>query len=365
MIPSSTISSQDMDSLTGLLSKKVMARPDMLMSFVESTPFVADILRSAYRPSVRLVSAGHVTPDIAVAADRADVSLVEVIGQSPFTGDIDKVIAAVQSPDDIIYIANPNRVTGTTYSLAELERLAAAVPKGLLIVDECYYDHFGITVVPLIDGHTNVVAMRSFTASFGITSADTGFIVASPERIKRLQTSAPVENMSLTIRKTVLATLMNDQALANHLQEVHDESLRLSTELNRLGVQCRITAADFLLLRVKDPMSVGNELASRRIQIENLDGYPQLENYVKYRIQSFLSNEHMLETFRKMPTELFRLKSFDLRAQALRLSRHAVKEEKPHDLAASVEDMIKKAPVSRKPRKVKTPKRQAVKALAK
>jgi len=170
----------------------------------------------------------------------------------------------------------------------------------------------------LLKDFENVVVLRSFTSAFGITSSDAGYAVASPAMIGRIKTNLSPDNLSLTIRKTILASLNNDEALEKHLKEIHDESLRLAVELNRLKVQCRMTASDFLLIRVADTNAVGNYLARCKVPIENLDGYPLMKNYVRYQIQSAGSNDSMLDAFKKMPTEYHQMKTKDLRPATLR-----------------------------------------------
>jgi len=201
----------------------------------------------------------------------------------------------------------------------------------MLIVDEYYFDYFGISALPLLDILTNVVVLRSFTASFSINSSDAGFAVSNPSTIERLKHAHQGKRISLTIQKTMLATLTNAEAMSNRLQEVHDESLRLAGSLNKLGVQCRICATDFLLIRVADPKSAGNHLAAFNMPIDNLDGYPQMKNYIRYRIQSYNSNDRLIEAFRKMPEGYYRMRKADLRATSVRRGSDESGGEKPSD----------------------------------
>ena len=305
-----------LDGLTARVASEITADKAMIVPYADFTDFLADLLSLCYHPVSRLISAGQVEPEVEQAADRAEASLVEQMGVSPFAGDIESVLAEVTSPHDVIYVANPSRITGANFSVAELEAMARAVPRGMLIVDEYYFDYYGISALPLLEILTNVVILRSFTASFSINSADAGYAVSNPSTIERLKHAHQGKRISLTIQKTMLATLTNADAMSNRLREVHDESLRLATALNKLGVQCRICATDFLLIRVADPKSTGNHLASFNMPIDNLDGYPQMKNYIRYRIQSYNSNDRLIKAFSRMPEEYYRMTKSDLRAAA-------------------------------------------------
>ena len=326
MISSKTITSLGVDDLTALVARKMMAARTTILLFGDFTVFLAELLKTFYKPGSRLVAGGHVTAEIDLAAERAEIELIEALGPCSFSSDPESVLAAVGSPRDLIYVANPNRVTGANLCLSDLDRLARAIPQGALFIDEYYFDYFGISGFPLLDLLTNVVVFRSFTASFGISSSDAGFIQANPETINLIRDSLPAKPFSSTVRKTIFATLANDEALSSHVREVHEESLRLATALSRLRVQCRITAADFLLLRVADPKRVGDFLARYRTPVDNLGCYPQLENYLRYRIQSPYSNDRLIEAFKKMPADYYRMKSVDRRAVTLRRPPDSSKE---------------------------------------
>jgi hypothetical protein len=54
------------------------------------------------------------------------------------------------------------------------------------------------------------------------------------------------------------------------------------------------------------------------VQVENLDGYPELKNYIRYEIQSELSNDFMINAFQRMPEEYYRMDNLDRRLIKLR-----------------------------------------------
>ncbi|MBU8933189.1 MAG: aminotransferase class I/II-fold pyridoxal phosphate-dependent enzyme [candidate division Zixibacteria bacterium] len=352
-----------LDEIIELMVRKTKTTTDMIWPFADSTDVLTGLLSLYYKPGARMVAAGHVDPAVEIAADRAEVQLHETIGISPFSGDIESALDAVSSPTDMIFIANPNRITGANFSLAEVKYLAEAIPEGVLIIDEYYHDHFGISGAKLLESFSNIVILRSFAASFGIRSSDAGFIMAAPETISRINNSLPQSRVSTIIRKTIRATLVNDVALQNHLHEIHDEGLRLAKELSQIGVQCRLTATDFVLLRVKDPAGVGNSLARGRVTIENLDGYHSLNNYVKYQIQSPISNDAIISAFKRMPTELYRMKSLDRRAVKMRHDHHApsLSENRLRTTADRTPGLSQEAPELSSDRKVALASKQPIK----
>jgi len=308
------IDSETVNYLIGKVSNKSMVSKDMVLPFVDFTDFMEVLFRLLdSREGCRLLAAGHVTPDVAIAADRAHLDLKEFLAVSPFTGDPDRALEEISTGCEIIYAANPNRVTGANYSLADLEMLARAVPEGALVVDEHYFDFYGISGLPLLEQNTNVVIIRSLTTSFGIRSDESGYVVASRDKINALKESYNWDRISRITYKILSTCLMNYEAMETRLKLLHDESLRIAMVLNRLKIQNRLTATDFLLLRVANPAQVGNYLARARVQVDNLDGYPELKNYIRYEIQSELSNDIMINVFKRMPEAYYRMDNLDKR----------------------------------------------------
>jgi histidinol-phosphate aminotransferase len=318
MISTKSITEMPVDDLTEVVAERLKTTRSAVLSFDDFTQVMTELLGTFYKPGCQLVGAGHVTPEIEIAADRAEIELVEALAVSPFSYDVESVLESIRSLHDLIYVANPNRITGANYTVADLEKLARAIPEGTMIIDEHYFDYFGISVFPLLDILTNLVIVRSFMTAPDLNCSDAGFLLANPDTITIIRDSCQISPLTSSMRRTILAALVNDETFAVQLRELHEEALRLASTLTRLGVQCRITPADFLLLRVASPKDVGNFLARYKTAVENLDGYPQLKNYLRYTIQSVNGNERFIEAFKKMPADYYRMKTIDGRSVTIK-----------------------------------------------
>jgi histidinol-phosphate/aromatic aminotransferase/cobyric acid decarboxylase-like protein len=309
-----------------MLARAAKAERSMIGLFSDLPSYLSTILKSKYQPSCRLLCAGHVTPEIEMAADLAEIDLLELIPSSPFNGSVLPVLERIDHPFDIIYLANPNRITGSNCAVDDIEKLVQAVPNGLVIVDEYFFDYFGISATSLLSLYKNIIVLRSFTASFGVYSADSGYAIGSPELIKSVSEIRP-QPISPTVRKTIFTVLSNSDVVESRLGEIHEESLRISRELLKSGVQSRITATDFLLIRVASPKDVGNFLAGYKVSVVNLDGYPLMKGYLQYRLQSPLSNDKLIRGFEQMPRQYFSMKSSDRRPVTLLKQEEKVETE--------------------------------------
>lgn len=271
--------------------------PHQIIPFFEFTDAVAFFCTNCAQPRASFWSVGHSFPDLEIALDRAGMRPKELLGASPFSGDIATLANAPIQPTDLLWVSNPNRITGAHYSLSELERMAEMVPQGLLIVDEQYQAFFGIDAAPLLNRCENVLLVRPI--DYSVSSA--GFFATSNAQVyeqlqmgeRKLATSAQQQALR------ALVTTMED--MPEQIELIHDEALRLALRLNRLGVRSWITATNFLLLRFPDVAGAGNYLVAHHVAVENLSGYPQLTGYLRYRIQSPTINDRLLDAVSRMP----------------------------------------------------------------
>ena len=345
-----TVTRDSLDELLERLGTKLGVDSSTVVPFTDYTDMLTALLNHVAVDQDTLLVAGHASPDIAIAADRAGLRAVEVLGASPFVSHPEDILEAIDSDQAVVYLANPNWVTGSNYSFAHLDRIARAIPHGTLILDEKFHDYYGITGLPLLEQHGQIVVIRSLTAGFSIGSDQSGYLVGTLGFANEFKDAFAWSRITTTMFRLLTTTLANAKVADKRLAQVHDEALRVANELTSIGVQNRITATDFLLLRVADPKRVGNNLAGFGTPVENLEGYPDLENYMRYRIQSPLSNDNFLSAFHRMPSEYYQMADIDKRAVMFhRPKETATNPGKPADRRKATEALKpsnRKAPVA-------------------
>lgn len=302
---------------------------ESVMPFREYDDLLAALIAACPHRGDTVIALGLVTPETAIAIDRAHHRLEEHPGVSPFAGEVEPILPHLTAGTACLYLSNPNRVTGAAYSLTDIETLANAIPYGTLIVDESMPDHFGLTARTMIADHQNIVVLKCRGGSsgqmFGPASLrnrlDRADFAVSPAESITPQVALPADQVTFT----------------------HNEALRVAEGLSTLGIQTRLSATDFVLIRVFDPTSVGNALARARVPFENLHGYPGLAHYLKYRIGSFDANSRLLDAFARMPLSWHRMSRRDSRITTLRQKadeRITVYEVPEYDIPRSARKLV-------------------------
>src|SRR4051794_16339453 len=97
--------------------------------------------------------------------------------------DVDAILAAVTPLTRLVFIANPNNPTGTYLPFQEVRRLAAGLPKNVvLVLDAAYAEYVRRNDyeagVELVAASENVVMTRTFSKIFGLAGLRIGWIYA-------------------------------------------------------------------------------------------------------------------------------------------------------------------------------------------
>jgi len=309
-----TITRDFLDEFMERLARKFDVESSNLLPFTDYVEMMTALLEHVARGKKQLLIAGPASPDLDIAAERAGLEAIEVLGVSPFVNHPEDILQAAEGSDAVIYLANPNRVTGSNYSLHHVSSIAQNLPNSPLILDEKYFDYYGISGLPLLERFSNIVIIRSLTAGFSITSDESGCLIGSAGLVAGFRNFYQWSRITSTMLRLLSTSLSNDATASLRLAQVHEEAFRLTNELHKTGVQNRITSADFLLLRVADPQRVADFLASYGVVVDNLESYPDLQKYLRYRIQSPSSNDNLLAAFGRMPAEYYRMADIDKRA---------------------------------------------------
>lgn len=99
---------------------------------------------------------------------------------------LEELIGAISGRTRLIIIPLPNNPSGTSIALEDVERVLAAAPNAAVLVDECYYEYSGLSVVELIERYPNLVVARTFSKTWGIPSLRFGFLVSQSNNISQL-----------------------------------------------------------------------------------------------------------------------------------------------------------------------------------
>lgn len=136
-------------------------------------------VRMCAEPGDTVVTSGGAYPTFNFHVAAQGARLVKV----PFRDDREDLgallDAAVRERARILYVSNPNNPMGTWWPAAEIDRLIARLPDGLLLLlDEAYCDTAPEDSVPAIEpANPQVLRLRTFSKAYGLAGARVGYAV--------------------------------------------------------------------------------------------------------------------------------------------------------------------------------------------
>jgi histidinol-phosphate aminotransferase len=212
----------------------------------------------------------------AACIDALGGHVVTVAPRPDFSFPLEETLAAITPRTRVIYLTSPNNPTGLAIARADVERVAASLPAGaLLLLDEAYVDFAREHLLDALDALPNLVIGRTFAKAQGLAAARAGAAIAAPGVIRRLRKVVPPYSVNVFAATALVAALEDEGYLAWYRAEVAASRELVYACCDRLGLPCWRSEANFVLVRVGDgARDLVRQLAERRIFIRDRTTQP-------------------------------------------------------------------------------------------
>ncbi len=162
-----------------------------------------------------------------------------------------------------IIFPNPNAPTGRLLDLAAIERILAANPDTVVVIDEAYVDFGGESAITLVNRFDNLLVTHTLSKSRSLAGLRVGYAIGHPdlidalERVKNSFNSYPLDRLAIV---GAVAAIEDDAYFRQTCAAVMAARDRLNRELAALGFEVLPSAANFIFAR--HPQRDAGELAA-------------------------------------------------------------------------------------------------------
>ncbi len=160
---------------------------------------------------------------------------------------LEEVLRVLRRRPRVFFLANPNNPTGTLVPRATLEQILRVAPYTLVVVDEAYCEFSGVTVLPGIRQHSNLIVTRTFSKAAGLAGLRVGCLFACrglADVLRKAHSPYPVSSAALV----AAAAATRDAAyIRRYARGVARSRWKLERALAGLGIRAFPSAANFIL----------------------------------------------------------------------------------------------------------------------
>lgn len=184
----------------------------------------------------------------------------------------------------LIFVANPNPPYGTVFPADAVAALCGN-PARLIVADEAYADFSGVTAVPRVRDHANLLVSRTLSKSYALAGDRIGLGYGDRELIATLNKIRDSYNVSTLAQVAAIAALSDQDYFKETRDRIRATRDRVRDALLERGAEVPPSGANFVFARF--PGLAGallqGELESRGILIRYFRD-PLLEDGVRISV---------------------------------------------------------------------------------
>ncbi len=206
----------------------------------------------------------------------------------PLTADFAIDPADYAGPNGGIIFPNPNAPTGRLLPLEAIERILAANPESVVVVDEAYVDFGGDTAIPLVARFPNLLVVHTLSKSRSLAGLRVGYAVGQApliealERVKNSFNSYPLDRLAIVGAVAALEDKAHFDACRRAVMATRE---RLVADLAGQGFEVVPSAANFVFARHpgRDAAAIAQALRQRSIIVRHFK-LPRIDQHLRISI---------------------------------------------------------------------------------
>jgi histidinol-phosphate aminotransferase len=191
------------------------------------------------------------------------------------------VMDAVTPRTRIVFLNTPNNPTGRLIPLEDIVRISESAPHAVVLVDEAYIEFGGVSFLPQLARHPNVLVGRTLSKAYGLAAMRVGIVVGGPDVLDPIRAVTLPFNINGVALAAMQAALGDEDFLPRYAAQVQESRERLYAACRRLGLPYWTSAANFVLVRVGGTRPFVDALAARGIHVRDRSADPVTEGCIR------------------------------------------------------------------------------------
>ncbi|MBI2280305.1 MAG: histidinol-phosphate transaminase [Bacteroidetes bacterium] len=153
----------------------------------------------------------------------------------------------------LVFLANPNNPTGTTFTHNELKHFLDQLnPTTLAVIDEAYFEYVNDPSFPdslsLLNKYPNVIILRSFSKIYGLAGLRIGYGIAHQNIVNKIENQRTPFTINILATVAAMASLNDIDFITYSIENNEKQRNYLYSNLKNLGFNVLPSQANFLYL---------------------------------------------------------------------------------------------------------------------
>ncbi|WP_174616002.1 threonine-phosphate decarboxylase CobD [Virgibacillus ihumii] len=204
---------------------------------------------------------------------------------------------------DAVFLCHPNNPTGIVYSESLMEQIISACHEHncLLIADEAFYDFLDNkqSVASLVNKYSNLMVIRSLTKMYAIAGLRLGYLLASPELVRKLKSFQPHWSVNALALEAGKECLLDGKHAAKTRSFISGERERILAVLKKAGYRVSPSKVNFHLLQdraLDEQLPLFRFLLKKGIVPRHTANYQGLNGrWMRFAVKQSRQNDILLE----------------------------------------------------------------------
>ncbi len=229
-----------------------------------------------------------------ILAEITNTNFVSVALDNEFKLPVEKIISL---DSDINIITYPNNPTGNCFSKEKIEKIINE-SRGLVVIDEAYFEFSDKTYIKYIEKHKNLIVLRTFSKAFALAGIRAGYMAADKELVKELRKVQMPYNLSILNQKILEVVMQDRKKMLVSVEKLLNSRERMFAELENInGIIPYHSDANFILIEIENMDGMYKALKENKINVRKF-GEQELRNYLRVTVGTEEENKSFIETIK-------------------------------------------------------------------
>jgi histidinol-phosphate aminotransferase len=237
-----------------------------------------------------------------VSANINNVEVRRVQLLPDFQLDLERISEAVDEQTKIIFLCSPNNPTGNCLNREDIEIVLNNF-NGLVVIDEAYINFSRQrSFIPELTEYPNLVILQTLSKAWGLAGLRIGMAFAAPEIIEVMNKIKPPYNVSEVTQTLAAEALSKTEEINKQIRETVQQREWLKQELAQFSFVQKIYPSDanFLLVKMDDPKTVYNHLASKGIVVRDRSSVSGCEGCLRITVGTSSENRLLISALQEL-----------------------------------------------------------------